>query len=117
MAYFGQLVSFTGSLRKALLIPFGLFSPNDNLGFLADAPLGTSAMVNATLTPSPDGVQTVFTITATGVTFGTSGVGIFRNGVLQKAGVNYTLSGSTITWISPFIPASDDYFQASAVTN
>ncbi len=57
-AYWGQLVSFMAGLRKPALIPFGLFSPDDNLGFIAsvsntvgyavEAPLGIVTVAGST---------------------------------------------------------------------
>lgn len=46
-SYFGKLVNFTAGARKAALIPFGTFSPNDNLGFIATIP-GANALITAT---------------------------------------------------------------------
>lgn len=38
---------------------------------------------------------------------------LFRNGVLQKAGIDFSLSGSTITFFAASIPQSGDLVQAS----
>lgn len=37
-SYFGKLLCFQAAYRKNALIPFGLFSPGDNLSFIAEVP-------------------------------------------------------------------------------
>lgn len=48
-AYWGKLVCFEAGLRKPSLISFGLFSPNDNLGFIASVNTN-SVLSTATVT-------------------------------------------------------------------
>lgn len=103
MPYFGQLVNFTSTLRKHLLVAFGLFNADDNLGFIASADI----IVPLTLSPPPDGENFVFTIP-----FG-EGVPIWRNGVLQLLGTHYTIAGNTLIFIQPYIPQPGDYFQTA----
>jgi hypothetical protein len=38
---------------------------------------------------------------------------VFRNGILQKAGVDYNLAGNTITFTAVSIPLTGDSLQAS----
>jgi len=38
---------------------------------------------------------------------------LFRNGLLQKAGVDYTLAGSTVTFLAGSVPQPGDSLQAS----
>lgn len=83
-AYFGKLVCFTSSLRKPALIPFGLFSPQDNLSFIADMPGNTTTFQN-TLTP-PDGIRNTFL-------FSELPIYIIWNGLQQREGVGFTLTG------------------------
>lgn len=40
-SYFGKLLCFQAAYRKNALIPFGLFSPGDNLNFIAEVPAPT----------------------------------------------------------------------------
>lgn len=96
----GTLANFTGALRKKLLIPFGLFSPGDNLGFL----MSVDAATELTVTGTVNGVNAVFTLPATtGLLYQ-----VYKNGVLQKPNVMYTLSGNTITFIDPYVPKTGD---------
>lgn len=48
-SYWGQLVAFQSSLRKPMLVPFGLFNPQDNLGFIASAPGGGNSLSQASV--------------------------------------------------------------------
>ncbi len=57
---------------------------------------GTNAVFNLTNAPSP-----------------ASSLSLFRNGVLQKAGSDFSLSGSTITFLTVSIPQGGDLVQAS----
>jgi hypothetical protein len=55
--YWGQLKTFESALRKPGLIPFGLFSPNDNISFVAgiggNTPLFPTGVTNGVVaTPS-----------------------------------------------------------------
>lgn len=96
MAFFGQLANFTAGYRKRFLIPFGLFSPNDNIGFIASIDPGQMATPTGTV----DGNNAIFTVpTTTGLINN-----VYRNGVLQVPGIHYTLVSGTITFIAPYIP-------------
>ena len=103
----GQLANFSAGLRKPALKQFGLFSPNDNLGFIA----GIGVTVNfapANLIGTVDGVNAVFTLPGTP----TGTVAIFRNGQLLDPAIYYTLSGSTVTFNGLYIPQPGDDLQA-----
>ena len=103
----GQLANFSAGLRKPALKQFGLFSPNDNLGFIA----GIGVTVNfepVNLTGTIDGVNAVFTIPGTP----TGTVAIFKNGVMQDPAVHYTLAVSTVTFNGLYIPQPGDDLQA-----
>lgn len=98
--YFAKLANFTASSRKKSLIPFGLFSPGDNLEFLAT----TDPAQYITVTGTIDGTNPTFTIpSTTGMV-----ITLFKNGVLQHQGIQYTLAGSTITFLDPYIPQTGD---------
>ena len=47
-AFFGKLVNFQAAERKPMLIPFGLFNPQDNLSFIASVSSG-SQLTQATV--------------------------------------------------------------------
>lgn len=69
-ATWGKLVAFEAALRKPMLIPFGLFSPNDNLAFIAGvsntAPPVTTANVTFAATLVIDtSVAQVLSVTLT----------------------------------------------------
>lgn len=107
--YWGQLVNFLGASRKPMLKPFGLFSPLDSVEFLASVDAVPEAL---TLTPTPDGVTTLFVGSFSNGGTVTASMQLFRNGVLQKLGVQYSIPSRTqIQFIAPFVPQADDYFQ------
>jgi hypothetical protein len=56
-----------------------------------------------------DGSNSVFTLT--GSPSPTLSLQVFRNGILQKAGSDYSLSGATVTFLSGAIPQSGDVVQ------
>jgi len=58
-----------------------------------------------------DGVNLAFSIV--NAPSPSSSLNLFRNGLLQKAGLDYTLSGSTITFTSIALPVSGDAILAS----
>jgi hypothetical protein len=72
---------------------------------------GSSANFADAETPvgSVNGTNAVFTLANTPT--GTSLL-VFRNGLYQKAGVDYNLSGSTITFVAGAIPGSGDVLAA-----
>jgi hypothetical protein len=57
---------------------------------------GANSIFNLTNAPSP-----------------ASSLSLFRNGVLQKAGTDFSLSGSTVTFLSTSVPQLGDLVQAS----
>lgn len=65
-ANWGKLVNLESALRKSSLIPFGLFSPDDNMAFLAGpgSSNGESDVVTEIPTETPDGVIITFTFTS-----------------------------------------------------
>lgn len=81
---FGKLANFGATLRKPMLIPFGLFSPNDNISFLPDLP-GVSQAFTPTLT-APDGTRTTFQ-------FAGLPAYLVWNGVDQFQNTGYTITG------------------------
>lgn len=86
-AYFGKLVNFEASLRKPGFIPFGTFSPGDNLSFIADLP-GTTETFQGTSTP-PDGIRSTFLFTSLPVY-------VSWNGVQQWQGVGFNVTGPVL---------------------
>lgn len=93
-AYFGKLVNFTASLRKPAFIPFGTFSPGDNLSFIADIPT-QGATFEYTTTP-PDGSRTTFR-------FADLPIYVIWNGVLQFQNVGYTITGGIGNYVVTLI--------------
>jgi len=57
-----------------------------------------------------DGINTTFTLAA--IPNPASSLQLFRNGLLQRPGVDYTLSGATITFAAPSIPQPGDVLLA-----
>lgn len=52
-----------------------------------------------TLTPTPNGVTTAFTMAISGVSVISPTIAIFRNGLLQAPTTDYSLVGSAITFV------------------
>jgi hypothetical protein len=75
-------------------------------------PAATLSMAFAdaeTPTGSVDGVNSVFGLAATPMP--ASSLRVYRNGLLQKAGVDYNLSVNTITFMAVSIPTAGDILQ------
>jgi hypothetical protein len=64
-----------------------------------------------TPSPTPDGVTTAFTLA--NVPSPTASLEFYRNGVLMKQNYDYTLSGTTVTFVAASIPQSGDLLTAS----
>lgn len=109
---FPQFANFTAATRKALLIPFNFFSPNQETSWIAGLPASGVSLTPVNLTGTLDGVNAVFTVPGTI----TGGVAIYRNGVLLDpvAGANqaYTISGNTVTFNAANVPQVGDDLQA-----
>jgi hypothetical protein len=58
-----------------------------------------------------NGANTIFTLSAAPAP--AASLMVFRNGILQKAGVDYNLAGNTITFTPVSIPLTGDSLQAS----
>lgn len=83
-SYWGKLLCFEAAYRKNALIPFGLFSPGDNLSFIAEVPAPlvppqsvvpinyTAAIVIDTSLGSTFGIAVSGNVTSTVLNFGTS---------------------------------------------
>ena len=57
-----------------------------------------------------NGVNTAFTLASAPAP--TTSLTLFRNGILQRVGIDFTLSGSAITFAAGSIPQSGDYVRA-----
>ena len=101
-ANWGKLVSFTASERKPDLIPFGYFSPNDNLGFIADSVANGAPLV---ITGVQNGVNTHFTVMGM--------QSLYFNGLRLKANFDYTYVGINLTMV--IAPQADDTLLAFGV--
>lgn len=88
-ANWGKLVNFMAGLRKPALIPFGYFSPNDNIGFIA-------SLDGATIYPTgtTDGI-----VSTPGHTFVFASAPSFLvvNGMTLYPSIDYAISGFTVT--------------------
>jgi hypothetical protein len=62
-----------------------------------------------TPTGSVDGVNAVFGLAASPMP--ASSLRVYRNGLLQKAGIDYNLSVNTITFMAVSIPTAGDILQ------
>ncbi|MBV9268351.1 MAG: hypothetical protein JO061_19450 [Acidobacteriaceae bacterium] len=80
----------------------GLSSTSSTLSFVfvdAETPSGT-----------PNGTNTAFTLSAAPTP--ASSLELYRNGLVQTNGVDYTLSGSSVTFLSVAVPKTGDILQA-----
>lgn len=102
------LVNFTAAGRKGLLEPFGLMSPNDNLGFIYSIPSSGTGGSPQALVGTINGVNAVFTTPIAVV----NGVSVYRNGVLQDPTSSYSLTGNTVTFNASNIPQTGDDLMA-----
>ncbi|HEX7360971.1 MAG TPA: hypothetical protein VF283_10815 [Bryobacteraceae bacterium] len=72
---------------------------------------GSAEFVDAeTPAGTPNGTTTVFTLTKAPAP--AASLELYRNGVLQRQGVDYTLSGNTVTFVNASIPQTNDLLQA-----
>jgi hypothetical protein len=109
-AHWGQLVNFEASLRKPALVDFGLFSPDDNLAFIASLPstgAGQYSTEQGTITGTINGVNLVFSLP-----LGVTPITVFRNGVLMTQGTDVTVVTHTITFNAGQTPQAGDIITA-----
>lgn len=78
-------------------------------------PCGTGASIGfvdlETPTGTANGVNTVFTLAQ--VPAPATSLHLYRNGILQKAGVDYQVNGNTVTFLSVATPQTGDLLSAS----
>jgi hypothetical protein len=91
-----KFMNFTAASRLPNLQRFGLYR-SDATADLAVIDSAASATIG--FTGTQDGSNTTFTISA-------APSKVFRNGLLQKATVDYSIVSNTIVWVIP--PAADD---------
>lgn len=100
-----KIANFLMAGRKSNLIPFGLFSPDDNLDFIYNpgtVGIGTPVQLTGTI----NGINTVF---VSPLTINT-GIEVFLNGLYQDPFSSYSVSGNTVTLVAP--PRVGDTLQA-----
>lgn len=105
---FPTFINFLAATRKPMLIPFGLFSPNQDTSWIASVAAGGANLTPVNLTPAPDGANAIFTVPTTII----GGVAIYRNGVLQDPLLSYSIVGQSVTFNASNIPAPFDDLQA-----
>ncbi len=100
------LSAILGSLNSAIA---GL---NTQLNTIGSTPPTTAAFVDSdSLSGTLDGVNANFTLSQTPVP--ASSLSVFRNGLLQSLGVDYTVSGSAITFLPGSVPLPADLLNAA----
>lgn len=93
--------NFTSATRKPFLIQFGLYQAGQQADL--DVIEGISD-ASVPITGAQNGANPTFTIP-----YSPYEVQIFRRGLLMKPLLDYTFSGSTITWLNPDdLPNSDN---------
>ncbi len=80
-------------------------------GSSAPCTLSLSFVDGETPTGSVNGSNTTFVLAATPIPF--TSLALFRNGILLKQGLDYTLSGNTISFVSLGTPQVGDVLQAN----
>jgi hypothetical protein len=103
----GALEAATGDVSDCLHVD-GSSGPCGTSGSGATGPSFTDAEVPA---GALNGANTSFTLSA--VPIPTTSLNLYRNGVLQKAGQDYTLSGNTLQFMTASIPQAGDTLLAS----
>jgi hypothetical protein len=88
--------TFTSAGRKANMQRFGMFRADATADL---AVIDSAASATIGFTGTQDGSNTTFTVSA-------APSKVFRNGLLQKATVDYSIVSNTIVWVIP--PAADD---------
>lgn len=88
--------NFTAASRKRNMAQFGMYR-SDALGDLAVIEDAADTAIG--ITGTQNGTNTAFTISAPIAS-------LYRNGLFQATPGDYSVSGSTLTWVSA--PASDD---------
>jgi hypothetical protein len=108
-----QGIDYSISGKNVTLAAGNLVSAGDRLQAWYRLPPTGTAMINFTDSEVPlgsiDGINQVFTLAGTPMP--ASSLRVFRNGLLQKAGVDYDLSVNTITFTSVSIPTAGDILQ------
>jgi hypothetical protein len=66
-------------------------------------------------TGTMNGVNTIFTLSA--APSPASSLHLYRNGLLQRAGTDYNLTGSTVTFVTAATPQTGDLLLASFRTD
>jgi hypothetical protein len=90
--------NFTAASRKPHMIQFGMYAQGASLDVI-ESIIGTPIGVTGT----QDGSNTTFTVS---LAFDTSLTDVLRNGLHQFSPGDYSLSGTTLTWVVP--PEADD---------
>jgi hypothetical protein len=103
----GALEAVTGNVSDCVHVD-GSSGPCGTASASAVGPSFTDEEVPAGLV---NGVNTAFTLSA--VPTPTSSLSLYRNGVLQKAGLDYTLSGNAIQFLAASAPQIGDTLLAS----
>jgi len=103
----GALESVTGNVSDCVHVD-GSSGPCGTAGAGASGPNFTDSEVPAGLV---NGANVSFTLSAVPVP--TSSVALYRNGVLQQAGLDYNLAGNSIQFLTASTPQSGDTLLAS----
>jgi len=105
------VISDTGQLEGALGSPGDCIKVDGTSGTCGSGGTGATFVDKEVPGGAVDGVNAGFSIL--NAPSPASSLHLYRNGLLQKAGLDYSLSGSTITFTTPSIPVSGDAILAS----
>ena len=110
-----QGTDYTVSGSSVVLTPGSALAVGERLEAWYRLPSTGTPVINFTDAESPagaiNGVNTTFTLAET--PFPASSLRVFRNGLLQKEGVDFTQAVTTITFLPNSIPQTGDILQAS----
>jgi hypothetical protein len=110
-----QAVGYTLSGPSITMLSGSIPTPGDILQAWYRLPATGTPTIQFSENDTPAGIvdaaNTTFTVQDVPVP--ASSLQIFRNGVLQKVGVDYTLNGKTITFMLVSVPVPGDVLQAS----
>ena len=82
---------------------------NATLGSMSSTAGGLSFIDAATPTGTVNGTNAAFTLS--GTPYPAASLSVYRNGLLQAAGVDFTLAGTTVTFLGSSIPQVGDIVQ------
>ena len=107
-----SLNQITGLSAILASLNFAISGLNTQLNTIGSTPPTTASFVDSdSLSGTLDGVNATFNLSQTPVP--ASSLSVFRNGLLQSLGIDYTVSGSAVTFLPASVPLPADLLNAA----